>query len=176
FYGPKIEFSLKDCLGRIWQCGTIQVDFSMPGRLDAEYIADDNSKKTPVMLHRAILGSMERFIGILIEQHAGKFPFWLAPVQAVVCNISESQSEYVQKVTDQMFEAGFRVESDLRNEKVGYKVRAHTLARVPYILVAGDREQEEGTISVRSRNGDDLGTMRVEDWLEEMKMMKNEYR
>lgn len=119
---------------------------------------------------------MERFIGILIEQHAGKFPFWLAPVQAVVCNISEKQSEYVQKVTDQMFEAGFRVESDLRNEKVGYKVRAHTLARVPYILVAGDREQEEGTISVRSRNGDDLGSMRVEDWLEEMNAMKNEYR
>ncbi|MES0372522.1 MAG: threonine--tRNA ligase, partial [Mariprofundaceae bacterium] len=176
FYGPKIEFSLKDCLGRVWQCGTIQVDFSMPGRLDAEYIADDNSKKTPVMLHRAILGSMERFIGILIEQHAGKFPFWLAPVQAVVCNISENQSEYVQKVTDQMFEAGFRVESDLRNEKVGYKVRAHTLARVPFILVAGDREQEEGTISVRSRNGDDLGSMRVEDWLKEMHAMKNEYR
>ncbi|MDX8403778.1 MAG: threonine--tRNA ligase, partial [Mariprofundaceae bacterium] len=127
FYGPKIEFSLKDCLGRVWQCGTIQVDFSMPGRLDAEYIADDNSKQTPVMLHRAILGSMERFIGILIEQYAGKFPFWLSPVQAVVCNISESQAEYVKKVADKMFEAGFRVESDLRNEKVGYKVRAHTL-------------------------------------------------
>jgi len=176
FYGPKIEFSLKDCLGRVWQCGTIQVDFSMPGRLDAEYIAEDNSKQTPVMLHRAILGSMERFIGILIENHAGKFPFWLAPTQAVVCNISESQGEYVQNVADQLQKAGFRVESDLRNEKVGYKVRAHTLARVPYILVAGDRERDEGTISVRSRNGDNLGNMRVEEWLEEMKTMQKEYR
>ncbi len=176
FYGPKIEFSLKDCLGRVWQCGTIQVDFSMPGRLDAEYIADDNSRQTPVMLHRAILGSMERFIGILIEHYAGKFPFWLAPVQAVVCNISDSQAEYVRNVTDRMVKNGFRVESDLRNEKVGYKVRAHTLARVPFILVAGDREQEEGTISVRSRNGENLGTMSVEDWLEEMNAMKNEYR
>jgi len=176
FYGPKIEFSLKDCLGRVWQCGTIQVDFSMPGRLDAEYIADDNSKQTPVMLHRAILGSMERFIGILIEHHEGKFPFWLAPVQAVVCNISESQGDYVQKMTEMMDQAGFRVESDLRNEKVGYKVRAHTLARVPFILIAGDRERDEGTISVRSRSGENLGTMRVEDWLEEMKAMKIEYR
>jgi len=176
FYGPKIEFSLKDCLGRVWQCGTIQVDFSMPGRLDAEYIAEDNSKQTPVMLHRAILGSMERFIGILIENHAGKFPFWLSPVQAVVCNISESQDEYVLSVVDQLQKSGFRVESDLRNEKVGYKVRAHTLARVPYILVAGDRERDEGTISVRSRNGDNLGIMRVEEWLEAMKTMQNEYR
>jgi len=127
-------------------------------------------------LHRAILGSMERFIGILIENHAGKFPFWLAPTQAVVCNISESQCEYVQNVADQLQKAGFRVESDLRNEKVGYKVRAHTLARVPYILVAGDRERDEGTISVRSRNGDNLGNMRVEEWLEEMKTMQKEYR
>ncbi len=176
FYGPKIEFSLKDCLGRVWQCGTIQVDFSMPGRLDAEYIADDNSKQTPVMLHRAILGSMERFIGILIEHYEGKFPFWLAPVQAVVCNISESQSEYVQKIADQMLQKGFRVESDLRNEKVGYKVRAHTLARVPYILVAGDRERDEGTVSVRSRSGEDLGSMHVEEWLKEMQAMETEYR
>ena len=176
FYGPKIEFSLKDCLGRVWQCGTIQVDFSMPGRLDAEYIAEDNSKQTPVMLHRAILGSMERFIGILIENHAGKFPFWLAPTQAVVCNISESQDEYVKNVADQLQKAGFRVESDLRNEKVGYKVRAHTLARVPYILIAGDRERDEGTISVRGRDGDNLGVMRVEEWLEEMKVIQSEYR
>lgn len=176
FYGPKIEFSLKDCLGRVWQCGTIQVDFSMPGRLDAEYIAEDNSKQTPVMLHRAILGSMERFIGILIENHAGKFPFWLAPTQAVVCNISESQDEYVLNVVEKLQKSGFRVESDLRNEKVGYKVRAHTLARVPYILVAGDRERDEGTISVRSRNGDNLGIMRVEEWLEEMKVIQSEYR
>jgi threonyl-tRNA synthetase len=176
FYGPKIEFSLKDCLGRVWQCGTIQVDFSMPGRLDAEYVAEDNTKQTPVMLHRAVLGSMERFIGILIEHHEGKFPFWLAPVQGMVCNISESQAEYAQNVADQMLQAGFRVESDLRNEKVGYKVRAHTLARVPFILIVGDRERDEGTISVRSRSGENLGTMRVEDWLEEMKAMQIEYR
>jgi len=176
FYGPKIEFSLKDCLGRVWQCGTIQVDFSMPGRLDAEYIAEDNSKKTPVMLHRAVLGSLERFIGILIEEYEGKFPLWLAPTQAVVCNISESQSEYVQEVTEKMQQAGLRVESDLRNEKVGYKVRAHTLARVPFILVAGDRERDEGTISVRSRSGDDLGTMSVDAWISEMKNMQVEYK
>ncbi|MDX8397529.1 MAG: threonine--tRNA ligase [Mariprofundaceae bacterium] len=176
FYGPKIEFSLKDCLGRVWQCGTIQVDFSMPGRLGAEYVAEDNTKKTPVMLHRAILGSLERFIGILIEEHEGKFPFWLAPVQAVVCNISDSQSEYVQKVTQKMKLAGLRVDSDLRNEKVGYKVRAHTLDRVPFILVAGDRERDEQTISVRSRSGDDLGTKTVDAWIEEMKNMQKEYQ
>jgi len=176
FYGPKIEFSLRDCLGRVWQCGTIQVDFSMPGRLDAEYVAEDNTRQTPVMLHRAILGSLERFIGILIEEYEGKFPFWLAPVQAVACNISDSQAEYVQEVAEKMAAAGFRVESDLRNEKVGYKVRAHTLARVPYILVAGDREKDEGTISVRDRNGENLGVFSVEEWLAEMQTMKNEYR
>jgi threonyl-tRNA synthetase len=148
----------------------------MPGRLDAEYVAEDNTKQTPVMLHRAVLGSMERFIGILIEHYEGKFPFWLAPVQAMVCNISESQAEYVQNLTEKMIQAGFRVESDLRNEKVGYKVRAHTLARVPFILIAGDRERDDGTISVRSRSGENLGTMRVEDWLEEMKAMQIEYR
>ncbi|MDX8395980.1 MAG: His/Gly/Thr/Pro-type tRNA ligase C-terminal domain-containing protein, partial [Mariprofundaceae bacterium] len=143
---------------------------------DAEYVSEDNSKKTPVMLHRAILGSMERFIGILIEQHEGKFPFWLAPVQAVVCNIAESQAEYISEITEKMKKAGFRVESDLRNEKVGYKVRAHTLDRVPFILIAGDRERDEGTISVRSRSGDDLGTKTVDAWVEEMKSMQDKYQ
>ena len=176
FYGPKIELSLKDCLGRVWQCGTIQVDFSMPGRLGAEYIAQDNTKKTPVMLHRAILGSLERFIGILIEEYAGKFPLWLSPTQAVVCNISESQNEYVQEVADKMRQAGFRVESDLRNEKVGYKVRAHTLQRVPFILIAGEREQSERMISVRTRDGDDLGSMTVDAWIEQMYTMQKEYK
>ncbi len=168
FYGPKIEFSLKDCLGRVWQCGTIQVDFSMPGKLDAEYVAEDGSRKTPVMLHRAVLGSLERFIGILIEQHEGKFPFWLAPVQAVVCNITDDQADYVREITDRMLAEGFRVESDLRNEKVGYKVRAHTLARVPFILVAGDRERDEGTVSVRNLSGENIGTFSVDDWIAEM--------
>jgi len=175
FYGPKIEFSLKDCLGRVWQCGTIQVDFSMPGRLGAEYTGQDDNKHTPVMLHRAVLGSLERFIGILIEEHEGKFPFWLAPVQVVACNISESQSNYVQEIAEKMRNAGFRVESDLRNEKVGYKVRAHTLQRVPFILVAGEREKEENTVSVRTRSGDDLGVMSVDSWISEMKNMKSKY-
>ena len=168
FYGPKIEFSLKDCLGRVWQCGTIQVDFSMPGRLGAQYVAEDSSRQTPVMLHRAILGSMERFIGILIEHHEGKFPFWLAPVQAVICNITDSQSEYVAECCNRMKKAGFKVDADLRNEKVGYKVRAHTLTRVPFILVAGDREREEGTISVRDLSGQNIGTFSVDDWIAEM--------
>ncbi|RLL53653.1 threonine--tRNA ligase [Mariprofundus sp. EBB-1] len=168
FYGPKIEFSLKDCLGRVWQCGTIQVDFSMPGRLGAQYVAEDSSRQTPVMLHRAILGSMERFIGILIEHHAGKFPFWLAPVQVVMCNITDSQSEYVTECCNRMKKAGFRVDADLRNEKVGYKVRAHTLTRVPFILVAGDRERDEGTISVRDLSGQNIGTFSIDDWIAEM--------
>ncbi len=175
FYGPKIEFSLKDCLGRVWQCGTIQVDFSMPGRLDAEYIGADDKKHVPVMLHRAILGSLERFIGILIEEFEGKFPFWLAPTQAVICNISENQSDYVQEITEKMKAAGFRVESDLRNEKVGYKVRAHTLQRVPFILVVGEREKEENTVSVRNRAGDNLGTKTVEEWIAEMQNMSKQY-
>ncbi len=168
FYGPKIEFSLKDCLGRVWQCGTIQVDFSMPGRLGAQYVAEDSSRQTPVMLHRAILGSMERFIGILIEHHEGKFPFWLAPKQAVMCNITDSQSEYVEECCQRMKKAGFRVDADLRNEKVGYKVRAHTLERVPFILVAGDRERDEGAITVRDLSGQNLGTFAVDDWIAEM--------
>ena len=176
FYGPKIEFALRDCLGRIWQCGTIQVDFSMPGRLEAEYVAEDGSRQTPVMLHRAILGSLERFIGILIEHYEGKFPFWLAPVQAVVCNITDDQAEYARDITDKMRKKGFRVESDLRNEKVGYKVRAHTLARVPYILVVGDRECEKRAVSVRACSGDNLGVKEVSEWLDEMQAMTDAYK
>ncbi len=175
FYGPKIEFSLKDCLGRVWQCGTIQVDFSMPGKLGAEYVAEDSSRQTPVMLHRAILGSLERFIGILIEHYEGKFPFWLAPVQVVMCNITDAQAEYVTEITDRMRKAGIRAEMDLRNEKVGYKVRAHTLSRVPYILVAGEREKENGTVAVRSRSGEDLGTFTIDAWIEKMHNMMANY-
>ncbi len=163
FYGPKIEFSLKDCLGRVWQCGTIQVDFSMPGRLDAHYIAEDGSKQVPVMLHRAILGSMERFIGILIEHYAGAFPLWLAPTQAVVLNITDRQAEFVDEVTKTLAKQGVRVKSDLRNEKIGFKIREHTLHRVPYLLVIGDREVENRTVAVRTRGGEDLGTMPLAD-------------
>ena len=163
FYGPKIEFSLKDCIGRVWQMGTIQVDFSMPGRLDAEYVAEDGSRQTPVMLHRAILGSFERFIGILIEQHEGAFPFWLAPQQAIVINITDSQAEYAKKVTQTMQNKGFRVNSDLRNEKIGFKIRGHSMQRVPYLLVVGDKEIENGTVAVRTRDGEDLGSMTIEE-------------
>jgi threonyl-tRNA synthetase len=162
FYGPKIEFTLRDSIGRTWQCGTIQVDFSMPGRLDAHYIAEDNSKRVPVMIHRAILGSMERFIGILIEHYAGVLPVWLAPVQAVVMNITDRQAPYVGEVTKTLRDNGFRVESDLRNEKIGFKIREHTLQRVPYLLVVGDREVEQGTLAVRDRHGQDLGTLGVD--------------
>lgn len=162
FYGPKIEFSLKDCLNRVWQCGTIQLDFSMPGRLDASYIAEDNSKQVPVMLHRAILGSLERFIGILIEEYAGAMPLWLAPVQAVVMNITDRQSDYVKKMAENLNKQGFRVETDLRNEKIGFKIREHTLARVPFLLVVGDREMENETLAVRTRGGEDLGSLSVE--------------
>ncbi|MDX8409741.1 MAG: threonine--tRNA ligase [Mariprofundales bacterium] len=175
FYGPKIEFSLRDCLGRVWQCGTIQVDFSMPGRLDATFVAEDNSRQTPVMLHRAILGSLERFIGILIEHHAGKFPFWLAPVQTTICSLTDRQQNYAKRVAQQMCAAGFRVETDLRNEKLGYKVRALTLDRVPFILVTGEREQEENTVSVRSRDGENLGVMTVDAWIAKMQSMQNDY-
>ncbi len=162
FYGPKIEFSLKDCLGRVWQCGTIQVDFSMPGRLDAHYIAEDGSKQVPVMLHRAILGSLERFIGILIENFAGAFPLWLAPVQAVVMTITDRQAEFVTEIEKKLKKQGIRIKSDLRNEKIGFKIREHTLHRVPYMLVIGDREVEEQTVAVRTRTGEDLGTMSIE--------------
>ncbi|MBL4585195.1 MAG: threonine--tRNA ligase [Pseudomonadales bacterium] len=162
FYGPKIEFSLKDCLGRVWQCGTIQVDFSMPGRLDAQYVAEDGSRKTPVMLHRAILGSFERFIGILIENFAGAFPPWLAPIQAMVINITDNQADFCKETAEKLTESGFRVSSDLRNEKIGFKIREHTIQKVPYILVVGDRELETNTMAVRARNGDDLGSMTVD--------------
>ncbi len=162
FYGPKIEFSLKDCLERVWQCGTIQVDFSMPGRLDATYIADDGSKQVPVMLHRAILGSLERFIGILIEEYAGAFPTWLAPRQVVVMGISEHQAEYAKKVTKELQDKGFRADIDLRNEKIGFKIREHTLRRVPYLVVVGDREAHDNAVAVRTRKGEDLGVMTLE--------------
>ena len=162
FYGPKIEFSLKDCLERVWQLGTIQVDFSMPGRLGAEYVAEDGSRQTPVMLHRAILGSLERFIGILIEHHAGAFPAWLAPTHAVVANITDRQADYVRQVEEFMQNQGFRVRSDLRNEKIGFKIREHTLQRVPYLLIVGDREVESGSVAVRTRSGEDLGSMSLE--------------
>ena len=168
FYGPKIEFSLKDCLGRIWQCGTIQVDFSMPGRLDAHYIAEDGSKKVPVMLHRAILGSLERFIGILIEQHAGAFPVWLAPWQAVVMSITDRQAEYVKEIENSLRNSGLRVKSDLRNEKIGFKIREHTLQKVPYLLVVGDREQENQTVAVRTRGGEDLGSIPLSSFAEKL--------
>ncbi len=168
FYGPKIEFSLKDTIGRVWQCGTLQVDFNMPGRLDATYIDEDSSRQTPVMLHRAILGSLERFIGILIENYGGAFPAWLAPVQAVVLNISEKQNDYCIKVTETLGNQGFRVDSDLRNEKIGFKIRQHTLAKVPYLLVVGDREVENGTVAVRARSGEDLGSMSAEAFAEHL--------
>jgi len=164
FYGPKIEFTLKDCLGREWQCGTIQVDFSMPGRLDAQYVAEDGSRQTPVMLHRAILGSFERFIGILIEHHEGRMPLWLAPVQAVVMNITDHQAEFVGEVEKTLKQQGLRVISDLRNEKIGFKIREHTLQRIPYLLVVGDRELERGEVAVRSRSGEDLGAMSIDDF------------
>ncbi len=166
FYGPKIEFSLKDCLARVWQCGTMQVDFSMPGRLDAQYVDENGSRQVPVMLHRAMLGSFERFIGILIENYAGEMPPWLAPVQAVAMNITDSQADYCHEVCKLLKNKGFRVEVDLRNEKVGFKVREHTIQRVPYMIVVGDREVESGQIAVRARNGDDLGTMSVDEFSE----------
>ena len=166
FYGPKIEFSLRDCLGRVWQCGTLQLDFNLPVRLDAEYVSEDNSRQHPVMLHRAILGSFERFIGILIEHYEGAFPAWLAPTQAVVMNISEKQGDFAKRVEKNLLESGFRVNSDLRNEKIGFKIREHTLLKVPYLLVIGDREVETQTIAVRTRGGEDLGSMSVDQFSE----------
>ena len=162
FYGPKIEFSLKDSIGRVWQCGTMQVDFFMPGRLDAAYVAEDGSRQVPVMLHRAILGSFERFVGILLEHYSGRLPAWLAPLQAVVLNITDKQAEYAENVEKILKKQGFRVESDLRNEKIGLKIRQQTLQRVPYLLVVGDREVASGTVAVRVREGDDLGAMPVD--------------
>jgi len=163
FYGPKIEFSLKDCLDRVWQCGTIQVDFSMPGRLDATYIAEDGSKQVPVMLHRAILGSLERFIGILIEQHSGTFPLWLSPVQVIVMNIASRHEEYAEQVRKKLQKQGYRVKIDLRNEKIGFKIREHSMQRVPYLLIIGDKELENQTIAVRSQKGEDLGSLSMSD-------------
>jgi len=162
FYGPKIEYSLKDGIGRVWQCGTMQVDFSMPGRLGAEYVAEDNTRRTPVMLHRAIVGSMERSIGILIEHYAGAFPLWLAPVQAVVLNITERQAAYAQQLAERLRSAGFRVGMDLRNEKISYKIREHSLQKLPYQLVVGDKEMQASAVAVRTRAGEDLGAMPVD--------------
>jgi threonyl-tRNA synthetase len=171
FYGPKIEFVLKDCLDREWQCGTLQVDFSMPERLDAQYIAEDNTKQTPVMLHRAIVGSLERFVGILIEHYEGAFPSWLSPIQAVILNISEKQHDFVVDVNKKLKKQGLRVISDLRNEKIGFKIREHSMQRYPYILVAGGREMENDEISVRKRGGEDLGSMSIEAFI---KLVKEE--
>ncbi len=164
FYGPKIEFTLKDCMGRQMQCGTIQVDFSMPGRLGAEYVTENNSKATPVMLHRAIFGSFERFIGILIEHYEGAFPSWLSPQQAVVLNITDKQADYCEKVVESLQNKGFRLNADLRNEKIGFKIREHTLQKIPYLLVVGDKEVEAGTLAVRDRTGNDLGVMTIDEF------------
>ena len=164
FYGPKVEFSLKDCLGRVWQCGTIQVDFSMPGRLGAQFVNEAGDRETPVMLHRATLGSFERFIGILIEETAGALPTWLAPTQAVVMNITDKQGEYCQNVANRLEDLGFRATADLRNEKIGFKIRERTLQKIPYLLVVGDKEVESGAVAVRTRTGEDLGTMTLEEF------------
>ena len=164
FYGPKVEYHIKDAIGRSWQCGTIQLDFVLPERLGAEYVTEDNDRARPVMLHRAILGSMERFIGILIENHAGSFPLWLAPVQMVVMNITEKQSDYCKKVVEKMRTAGFRAELDLRNEKIGYKIRDNSQYRYPYQIVVGENEKENGKVSVR-RKAEDLGSMQIEDFI-----------
>ena len=164
FYGPKIEFSLKDCIGRVWQCGTIQVDFSMPGRLGATYIAEDGSKQVPVMLHRAILGSLERFLGILIEEYAGTFPVWLSPVQVMVINIADRHADYASKIMRDLEQQGVRVKIDLRNEKIGFKIREHSMQRVPYLVIIGDKELEEKNITVRTQKGEDLGGLSVNDF------------
>ncbi|MGL4959470.1 MAG: threonine--tRNA ligase, partial [Plesiomonas sp.] len=169
FYGPKIEFTLHDCLDRAWQCGTIQLDFALPGRLNASYVGENNERHVPVMIHRAILGSLERFIGILIEEYAGYFPSWLAPVQAVIMNITDNQADYVRELTEKLQSAGLRVKSDLRNEKIGFKIREHTLRRVPYMLVCGDKEVEGGKVAVRTRRGKDLGSMNVDEFIAHLK-------
>ncbi len=166
FYGPKIEFSMRDSIGRVWQMGTIQVDFSMPGRLDAQFVAEDGSRQTPVMLHRAILGSFERFIGILIEHFEGVFPTWLAPEQVVVMNITDKQANFVAEVTEKLQKLGIRAISDLRNEKIGFKIREHTIQKLPYLLVVGDKEVENGTVAVRTRKGVDLGTLSIDEFIE----------
>jgi threonyl-tRNA synthetase len=168
FYGPKIEFHIKDAIGRSWQCGTVQVDFSMPGRLGAEYVGEDNARHIPVMLHRAILGSLERFIGILIENHAGALPFWLSPVQVVILNISEAQADYANDVAEKLRAAGIRAECDLRSEKITYKIREHSLLKRPYLVVVGDKEKAEGLVAVRARGNQDLGQMSPDALLERL--------
>ena len=168
FYGPKIEFSLKDCLDRVWQCGTIQVDFSMPERLGAVYVAESGAKLPPVMLHRAILGSMERFIGILIEHYAGYFPLWLAPIQVVVLNITDRQAEYAENIAKELNGRGFRAKCDLRNEKIGFKIREHSMQRVPYLLIVGDKEVEATSVTVRTQKGVDLGNFRLPEIIQRL--------
>ena len=170
FYGPKIEFSLKDSIGRVWQCGTLQLDFSMPERLGAEYVAEDNTRQIPVMLHRAILGSLERFIGILIENHAGALPLWLSPVQVVVLNISEGQSDYAREVTNKLKNNDIRAQSDLRNEKITYKIREHSLQKLPYQIIVGDKEVAAEMVAVRTRSGLDLGQMSLQALIERLKV------
>ena len=168
FYGPKIEFSLKDCIGRVWQCGTLQLDFSMPDRLGAEYVAEDNSRQIPVMLHRAILGSLERFIGILIENYAGALPLWLSPIQVVILNISRGQAEYAQKIESQLRESGIRASADLRNEKITYKIREHSLQKIPYQIIVGDEEIKTNEVAVRNRAGEDQGKMSLQAFIERL--------
>ncbi len=168
FYGPKLEYTLKDAIGRMWQCGTIQVDFSMPVRLEAEYVAEDNTRKTPVMLHRAILGSLERFIGMLIENHAGALPLWLAPVQVAVLNISDGQADYAQSIAQNLKKQGFRVHADLRNEKITYKIREHSVQKLPYIVVVGDKERDANTVAVRARGNVDLGVMPLDNLVQRL--------
>jgi len=173
FYGPKIEYHLKDGIGRVWQCGTMQVDFSMPGRLGAEYVGDDNARHTPVMLHRAIIGSMERFIGILIEHYAGAFPLWLAPQQVVVMNITEHHAAYAESVLKRLMQLGFRAAADLRNEKISYKIREHSLQKLPYQLVVGDKEMQADTVAVRTRGGEDLGAMSLDAFVARLRSEAN---
>jgi threonyl-tRNA synthetase len=170
FYGPKLEFVLRDAIGRDWQCGTLQVDLNMPGRLGAHYIDEHSQKQVPVMLHRAIFGSLERFFAILLEHHAGRLPAWLAPVQCAVMTITDRQATYVEQTVEALRNQGFRAISDLRNEKVGFKIRDHTLQRVPYLLVAGDKEVVANLVSVRSRNGKDLGTMALTTFMERLRI------
>lgn len=169
FYGPKLEFVLRDAIGRDWQCGTLQVDMNLPERFDIAYVAEDNTKKRPVMLHRALFGSLERFTGILIEHYAGAFPMWLAPLQMVVANISEAQADYARDVAQKLRQAGLRVELDLRNEKINYKIREHSLQKLPYQLIVGDKEKADNLVAVRSRSGENLGQMSLDAFIERMK-------
>jgi threonyl-tRNA synthetase len=168
FYGPKIDIKIEDAIGRKWQCSTIQLDFNLPERFDMTYVAEDGERHRPIMIHRALLGSLERFFGVLIEHFEGKFPPWLAPVQAVVLNITDRQADYARATAESLRNQGFRAETDLRNEKIGFKIREHTLQRVPYLLIVGDRELEAGEVAVRSRGGDDLGSMSLEGFVERL--------